>query len=46
MNERLNLDESNGVSVLTEALTAKVEAILPDQSMIVGTSPAVKYKKK
>ena len=40
MNKRLNLDESNGVSVLTEALTANIKAIFADETVVVRADAA------
>ncbi len=38
------LDEANVGSLLTEALTADVEAVLADQTGLVGADAAIKWK--
>lgn len=39
--EITNLDKSNGLRLLAEALTTKIEAVFTDKTSLVGAKPAV-----
>ena len=45
-SDKTNLDESDSSALLTEALTADVEAVLADQTSGVGADTAVRERKK